>query len=255
MKSILITLPAYNESKRLPACLDKLLPALDKITGVTVRVQVVDDGSRPAEQSTTRQDIDRRRQHSPLLLPLVELPGNSGKGAAILHGWRQEPGADYYAFLDADGAIPAAEVVRLISHATAKHPPVSVFASRIRCLGRTIHRRPTRHYLGRLFATVVGICILPAVYDSQCGFKILPSAHWQQVDSKLTGHRFAFDVELLAALIAKGLPVEEMAVDWTDIPGGKVSLLRDSFQMLASVISIHRKIRQGYYRETEISSQ
>ena len=49
-------------------------------------------------------------------------------------------------------------------------------------------------------------------------------------------------MELLLLLIKAGLTVEEFPVDWADVPGSKVSLLRDSWRMARQVILINRRL-------------
>lgn len=75
----------------------------------------------------------------------------------------------------------------------------------------------------------------------------MPAAHFHCIDRYLAGNRFAFDVELLAAASAQGLKMEEAPIDWFDVPGSKVSLLRDTLRMTKSVLAIHRLIHTGYY--------
>ena len=248
--SVLVTIPAYNEARRLPRFLDTLLPLLDTLSGTAqLCVQVVDDGSKAEEKARCRAEFQQREsQHPNLDLTFLELPQNVGKGGAILAGWRAAPEADFYLFVDSDGAVPASEVVRLLGGALRREAPVLIFASRVKMLGKSVQRRGMRHLFGRLFAYLVGSFINSSVYDSQCGLKIVPGAHFKRINAFLQGNRFAFDVELLAAASAQGLKMEEAPIDWVDIPGSKVSLIRDTVRMTRSVLKIHRLMNTGYYK-------
>ena len=247
--SILVTIPAYNEAERLPRFLDTLLPLLSGMKDLAdVCVQVVDDGSRPEEKARCRAEIQRRESACPVLT-FLELPQNVGKGGAILAGWRAVAHADFYVFVDSDGAVPASEVVRLLSEVLQRKEPVSIFASRVKMLGKSVRRSGVRHFTGRLFAFFVGCYINSSIYDSQCGLKILPGTHFKSINPFLAGNRFAFDVELLAAASAQGLKMEEAPIDWFDVPGSKVSLLRDALRMAGSVWEIHRRLHTGYYKK------
>ncbi|MEI6561999.1 MAG: glycosyltransferase [Verrucomicrobiota bacterium] len=247
--SVLVTIPAFNEAKRLPRFLDTLLSALSALEdAVQLHVQVVDDGSAPEERARCRAEVCQREgQHPGLSLTFLELPQNVGKGGAILAGWRAVPEADFYLFVDSDGAVPAAEVARLLSEAVRREEPVLIFASRVKMLGKSVQRTALRHCTGRLFAFFVGCYINSNIYDSQCGLKIVPGAHRKRIDRYLQGNRFAFDVELLAAASSQGLKMEEAPIDWFDVPGSKVSLIRDTVRMIKSVWVIRRLMNTGYY--------
>jgi len=242
--TLLLTIPAYQESGRLPRFLESLLPALETLPA-SVTVQVVDDGSPAAERDACQTAVNTLRSRFPSV-EFLPLPANHGKGGAILAGWRHRPEADFYAFVDADGAIPAREVRRLVETALTQTAPVTIFSSRIKMLGRTIERTHLRHWVGRIYATLVGVLICPDIYDSQCGFKIVPAAHFRQIESSMEGHRFAFDVELLAALESRALPIVEVPIDWYDIAGSKVSILRDSVRMAGSIMAIRKKLRKNH---------
>ena len=77
--------------------------------------------------------------------------------------------------------------------------------------------------------------------DSQCGFKLVRRRCYEAVRSRLSEKRFAFDVELLIALLRSGARVIEVPIDWCDVPGSKLHFLRDTAQMLAAVISMRRR--------------
>jgi len=133
----------------------------------------------------------------------------------------------------------------MISHArhlTAKgSPPPAVFASRIKMLGRNVDRLFSRHLLGRVYATLVSELLRIPVYDSQCGLKLVPRPAFEAVQDRLTVEGFAFDVDLLVALLDSGCAVEEFPIDWHEKPGGSVRLFRDPWRMAWDVWRIRQK--------------
>jgi hypothetical protein len=105
-------------------------------------------------------------------------------------------------------------------------------------LGRNVDRLFKRHLLGRVFATLVSELLDIPVYDSQCGLKIVPRRAYESVAAKLQIKDFAFDVELMVALLDTGCQIEEVPIDWSEVPGGKVKLFRDSWRMARDVLRI-----------------
>ena len=251
--SVLLTIPCYRESARLPRSLPELCRAMDDLGAVSV--QVVDDGSGPEEAEKTSALVEGLRRQHPCLLPLMALPENHGKGGAIRMSWRAHQGQDWLGFVDADGSCAAAEVVRLVRLARAETPPATaLFASRLKILGRQVERSWKRHILGRVYATVVSELLRIPVYDSQCGLKLLPRAAWDRIAPHLRVDGFAFDVELLCALLDTGCPVHEIPVSWSDTPGSKIHFFRDSFRMLVDVMAINRERKRLALAATRSSS-
>jgi hypothetical protein len=121
-------------------------------------------------------------------------------------------------------------------------------------LGRSIDRHWKRHVVGRLYATLVGMMINEGIYDSQCGFKVIPADAFAAVADLLQEDRFAFDSELVAALSDVGYALEEIPVDWNDVPGSKVSVIRDSLRMTASLFFINNRKRRGVYRSRRLEA-
>jgi dolichyl-phosphate beta-glucosyltransferase len=116
--------------------------------------------------------------------------------------------------------------------------PDAFFCSRCKILGRTVQRSWLRHVGGRIFATFVSTVTGIPVYDSQCGFKVVRRKCYEAIKGRLHEKRFAFDVELLVALTEAGARVIEYPIDWFDVPGSKVHLIRDTVHMLASIVRL-----------------
>ena len=59
------------------------------------------------------------------------------------------------------------------------------------------------------------------------------------------------DVELLLIAQRRGLKIAEVPVNWTEMPGSKVSLLRDGMRMLKAVRRIKKRWKRGEYERAQ----
>lgn len=244
-RGCLLVIPAYRDLVRLKPFLVSLCSALDISVMQGVRVLVVDDGSPGEEQGALARFVDELRSRYSFVLPAHLLPKNLGKGGAVRAGWDRCDGWGWLGFVDADGAVPAREVVRLVRMTYQGDPGFCFFASRIRMLGYRVTRQVSRHLVGRVFATLSSLLLGLQVYDSQCGLKIIPAGAYAKVRPLLRSSAYTMDVELIAALAVAGVPMVEVPIDWDDVPGSRVSLLRDPWRMLLDLFAI-RKRRQRW---------
>jgi glycosyltransferase involved in cell wall biosynthesis len=242
-EDVLLVVPAWREFHRLPPYLKELMSALSGARFPS-RILVVDDGSPPDEQQRLLGAMTPGTFGACTILEPLLSNVNHGKGYSIRQGWRSGGSAGWYAFVDADGAIPASEVFRLLDLATsATKRATCLWGSRVRMLGRHTDRKLSRFLLGRIFANLVSYFIELPVYDTQCGFKIVPGIFYQKIAGLLQEERFCFDIELLLALHHGGAPIEECPIDWRDVPGGHVDAFRDGFAMLARLPAILSRAR------------
>lgn len=215
--------------------------------GLQGSILVVDDGSGEAEAAALLEAIRPIRAAYPgLIREPLSLPENLGKGGAVYRGWDSvspETGPDdLLGFVDADGSTPAAEFCRLWSLLDGDRAMVDgILGCRIRMLGREVDRRLKRHLLGRIFATLTHWATGIKAYDSQCGAKLVKAAVLRKIRNDLRECGFAFDIELILVALQSGFRLVEAPVDWRDVPGSRVRLIRDSWRMLLSLLRIRRR--------------
>jgi dolichyl-phosphate beta-glucosyltransferase len=222
-----IVVPCYNEARRLDT--EKFREFLHSCTGIGFLF--VNDGSKD-DTISVLEALKRDYSDS---VDVLDKKINAGKAEAVRDGMLlavQRGNADYVGFWDADLATPLDAIPKLLQK-LIDHPQLQmVFGSRIRLLGREVHRKASRHYLGRIFATVVSIMLRLAVYDTQCGAKIFranPDLATILKDPFIS--RWVFDVEILARfLVLKQRNTQvlhdeiyEFPLDkWEDVAGSKV---------------------------------
>ncbi len=240
---VIIIVPCYNEEQRLDS--EHFLAFAARHPDV--HFLFVDDGSTDdtarllEEMASIGQTIE-----------FMRLPRNRGKAEAVRQGVLRAAatGKDYIGYWDADLATPLEAIGRM--HAVLEDDPRidAVLGSRVQLLGRTIERRPMRHYLGRIFSTFASLALDLAVYDTQCGAKLFRNTPrlLQLFDSPFSSN-WIFDVEIIARLKRlhrdSGLsPVEECLFEyplfaWCDVRGSKLKT-KDFFRAALDLYRIWR---------------
>lgn len=242
LPSLHLVVPAFNPGPSFDVFLPELLRVLAE-TGSPHRVQVVDDGSQPAERHRISETSARLSDRFSNLAPVLVLAENRGKGAAVRAGWDSAADAAWLGFVDADGSVPAPEVVRLWGVSASAKGCTCLLGSRRRVPERTVQRRWHRHVLGRIFASLVWRTLELPVHDTQCGIKLLPGWCYRTIAASLREERFAFDVELLCRLRAVGCTFVEEPIDWADRGKSTVRLWTDGPQMLTALGRIRRRLK------------
>ena len=218
-----VVVPCYNEERRLE--IDRFV-AYGR-ANEAIGFLCVDDGSKDG----TGRILAAAAEENPELIRFKACPVNRGKAEAVRAGLRDAIGwgARTAGYWDADLATPLEELSGMLRVLEANEHLIGVLGSRVRLLGRTIHRDPLRHYLGRVFATVASYRLGVPVYDTQCGAKLFRVQRaLEQALERPFLTRWIFDVELLARLrdSCDGefvRRVEEYPLrTWTDVEGSKL---------------------------------
>ena len=226
MQRIVIVVPCYNEAGRLKA--EALLQAVQSLPALSF--VLVDDGSTDA----TGEQLRALCEQNPRAFDVVSLPQNQGKAEAVRQGMLRafEHSPDLVGYFDADLATPLTEIAPMAAFFEA--PKVHlVMGSRVQLLGRNVSRSHFRHYLGRVFASSASLILGLAVYDTQCGAKLLRNTpSMRTLFARPFSVTWTFDVELLARLSVLArqgeIPapqesvVEHPLAEWRDVSGSKL---------------------------------
>ena len=243
-QAILLAVPCFRESARLPKFLPDLCTAIAD-SGLPIQVQPVDDGSGDDEQKFLKQYIDEQRATFSHLSPAHLLDNNVGKGGAVYAGWSNAKEETHLAFVDADGAVPAEEVVRLCETALeGGNRAKCVYATRIGGEGTVVQRTLVRKFSGWIFATLVQFLYSLPFRDTQCGFKIVPRAAYERIRDRTRENRFCFDIEVTSLLIQSGTEVLAIPINWSEKPGSTLKV-GNVASMFLSVIRLRQRLRRA----------
>lgn len=224
-----MVIPAYNEDRRLPATLERVTEFLEGL-GRPYELVLVDDGSRDRTLEVMRATADAHAR-----VKVVALPGNRGKGRAVASGVAATTG-ELVLFTDADLSTPIEEVSKLEA-ALERGADVAVASRGVKGAEIEIPQPGMRVLMGKVFNLIVQVLLVPGVWDTQCGFKLLRGEAARELFGELRTDGFAFDVEVLHRARRHGLRIAEVPVRWRHSAPTKVRWSHP-VQMFRDVIKI-----------------
>lgn len=232
-----VIIPAYNEEHRLPGTLEQVLLFLNR-QSYAAEVLVVENGSQDHTLEIARSYGQRFSQ-----LRVLQL-AERGKGRAVQHGMLQARG-EFCFMCDADLSMPVEDINRFLPPALTDFDVA--IASR-EAQGAVRYNEPAfRHFVGRIFNTMIRVLALPDLNDTQCGFKCFRSSVVQDVFKQQTLPGWSFDVEVLFIARQRGYRIVEVPIHWHFNPDSKVRVLNDSLQMALDLLTIRMNAIHGLY--------
>nr|WP_290668660.1 dolichyl-phosphate beta-glucosyltransferase [Ardenticatena sp.] len=244
-----IVIPAYNEERRLPPNLKRVLEYLDT-QPFEAEVIVVDDGSEDRTVERAREVVAGD--------PRVRIIENEhyGKAYAVRTGMLAARG-EIVLFSDADLSTPIHEVERFFPYFEQSYD--IVIGSREgggpnQRVGEPFYR----HLMGRVFNLLVQLLAVPGIQDTQCGFKAMRREAVHDLFPRLRIHDGSkgpvkgsmvtgFDVELLFLALQLGYKVKEVPVAWRYGRESKVNPLLDSWRLFRDVLMVRWNHLLGRY--------
>jgi glycosyltransferase involved in cell wall biosynthesis len=243
MQSVVVVVPCFNEADRLDLTAFRESLAHDPQVGYVF----VDDGST----DRTAEMLGAFAAEHPERAEVLRLERNFGKAEAVRRGvlYAADRRAELIGYWDADLATPLTAIPAFVAVFT--DPGIAfVMGARVQLLGRQVHRKAMRHYIGRVFATAVSQLLDLRVYDTQCGAKLLRATpQMLEAFSRPFQLRWCFDVELLARLLGQQERgefdlyrqcVELPLQSWRDVGGSKLGPAQ--FPKIARELARLRKI-------------
>jgi glycosyltransferase involved in cell wall biosynthesis len=239
-----VVVPAYNEERRLPKTLSRVVEYLSGRSGGG-EIVVVNDGSRDRTAEVARP-FAQSHAASQEAVKVLENPGNRGKGYSVRDGMLQARG-EWLLFSDADLSSPIEECDKLLAAAQSGGCDLAIGS---RALDRSligVHQSPFRENAGRIFNACMRLATGLPFHDTQCGFKLFRRPAAQEIFRRQRLERFGFDVELLYLARKLGFRAVEVPVRWDHSEGTKVSMLGDSVDMFFDLLRVRANDWKGLY--------
>jgi dolichyl-phosphate beta-glucosyltransferase len=235
-----IVIPAYNESARLGATLEKVL-AYVHTQGWDAEIIVVNDGSRD-----NTADIVRSFAAQDPALRLLENPGNRGKGYSVRHGMLNARGR-VVLFSDADLSSPIEEAPKLFQALDAG-ADVAIGSRWLRAETQTQRQPLHRQLFGRIYNLVLRLTLGLQFADTQCGFKAFKQPAVRAIFPLQRIERWGFDPETLFLAQKLKFKVREVPVAWGHSGGTRINPLVDGSRMVMEMFRIRWYDLTGKYR-------
>jgi len=234
-----IVIPAYNESARIRATLDRVLAFVHERQW-DAEILVVNDGSR----DNTAQVIEEYAARHPHLR-LLHNQGNRGKGYSVRNGMLHAAGG-IMLFSDADLSSPIEEAEKLFA-ALNSGADIAIGSRWLRAELQTERQSLHRQLFGRIFNLVLRIVLSLPYHDTQCGFKAFTRRAADAIFPQQRIERWGFDPEILFLARKFGLKVEEVPVAWAHSEGTRINPLRDGIRMFVEMLKVRWYSLTGKY--------
>ncbi|MCK5347728.1 MAG: glycosyltransferase family 2 protein, partial [Candidatus Heimdallarchaeota archaeon] len=227
---ISIVIPAFNESKRLPQFLPRVI-AYCQETEKICEIIVVDDGS-----SDATFDIASSFKAKFNNLSVLRNERNSGKGHATKKGLFTSRG-NIRVFLDADGSVDPQEISENLHYIEEGHD-IFVGSRILTAQTQILKVKWYRKFIGQTFNFFVRKFLFAGIKDTQCGFKMFKGGIVEPLFSRIYLRGFGFDIEFLYLAHKLGYKVKEGAVSWHHVSGSKINIVMDSIRMFFNILQV-----------------
>ncbi len=234
-----IVIPAYNESARLGASLERVL-AYARAQRWDAEVIVVNDGSRDNTAEIVRTFAGKNPS-----LRLVENPGNRGKGYSVRNGVLNSRGR-IILFSDADLSSPIEEAPKLFKE-LEDGADIAIGSRWLRAELQTQRQPLHRQLFGRIFNLMLRITLGLQFKDTQCGFKAFKQPAAKAIFPLQKIERWGFDPEILFLARKWGFKVSEVPVAWGHSGGTRINPLLDGAKMFQEMLRVRWYDLTGKY--------
>jgi dolichyl-phosphate beta-glucosyltransferase len=195
----------------------------------------------PTEQVARKQDAG-----SVSLKLLAHKDGaNHGKGASVKRGMTEALGA-FRLFMDADNSTTLDQVDRFWPYFEQGYEVViGSRALKESVIG--VRQARYKEIAGRFGNWFIRTLAIPAIRDTQAGFKVFSARAAETIFPRQTLQRWGYDIELLAIARAHGLGIREVPITWINAAGSKVTI-HSYFEVLSDVLRVRRNLKAGLYK-------
>lgn len=100
------------------------------------------------------------------------------------------------------------------------------------------------------FHTYLNILGIRGIRDTQCGFKLFSRKSAHLIFTNLHTERWIFDIEALLLAKLFKMPIAEVNVNWHEVAGSKINIIRDAIRMALDLLMIRLCYSAGVWKVT-----
>ncbi len=242
-----VIIPSKNDRQHIEGTIRSVF---DYLTKKELRHEII-----VVTNKSTDGTVDIVKSLMPLIptLKLLDYPNTGGKGFAVKEGMLHATGS-YRLFMDADNATTIDHLESMMPYFAQGY---DVVIGSIRVAGHRVAAGSEPWYrilLGRLAGLYSRIVLLPGIYDTQRGFKIMSAKAADKIWplSKIT--QFGFDMEILALARKFGFKIKEAPVNWKNDEVNSHVKLSAYIQVLLDTLRIRWWLMTGVYSHATMTT-
>lgn len=237
-----IILPAYNEEKRLPPVLKRMLENLQKTFPGTFEIIVLNDGSADATSRVAKEFAATHKE-----VTVISNTENRGRGVVMRQGVLGATGR-YILDTDADGSVDDEAIPRFYQHMET-HPDVDMIIGSRNMAGAKIlvGQPPLRVLLGHVFTILAFIFFRWRFVDRVNGFKFFRKKVAHDVFANLQENTFFGEAEVTYVTDRRGWHVQELPVFWSDSSDSRIRPWRESYRSFTGMFRLLLRDWRGEY--------
>ena len=232
-----IIIPAYNEEKRIPETLNRILQYLKERKISNEIIVVIDKG----KDNTLEVIKDYSKNFKNIRY--IYNSKKYGKGYAIKKGILSSKG-NLVLFTDADTSTPITELDKFLPK--IKESDI-VIGSREHKDSNVRKKLISRVILGNLGNLLLRLFLIKKIKDTQCGFKLFKGNIARELFSLSRINGFGFDFEIIFLAQKKKYRIRECPVNWTYCEDTKVTW-QSHFKTLSELFEIKLNQWSGKYK-------
>lgn len=239
MKTILITIPAYNEEFLMSDSINKLRHFCEKnLQNYDWKIIIADNNStdRTAEMAKKLEN----ESNGKIIYKFIP---QKGKGLAIREGWKSFD-ADFYIFMDADLATDLSALPILVKE--LENGNNLVIGSRF-VKGSSAKRPLIRKITSKVFSILTRLAFGLKIKDYPCGFKGADKNVINKILPLVKNNAFFFDTELLIRSAVDGMKIKEIPVIWRDrdktASKSRVNILKVTKEYLRELLKLKKDLK------------
>lgn len=240
-----IIIPAYNEERRLPPTLKRMVKNLRDTSTGTFEIIVIDDGSKDSTSAVAQAFAQENPEVS-----VVTNKENHGRGFVMRQGMLSA-GGRYIIDTDADGSVDDEALPRFYEYLES-HDDADVLIGSRTAKGTKIivPQSPLRDIMSYGFMAVTCILFQWPFVDRINGFKMYRRGAARDVFKNQIEDGFLAGAENIFVAERRGWPVKEMSIIWTDDRDSSIKHpWREAYRSIFGMCKIVLRNWRGEYRK------